>query len=303
MQFVSPIHFGCGNLSDSEYVLYSDAFISALCSELAMSDKEKIELLVSYFRDGNLTVSDAFPYISDRLFLPKPFILIEREQSMDSSVMRKAYKKLKYIQMEAFDDYLEGNFDVTSAPKMSELGLSYLKISASVRNEENLAKPFEVGTYAFNPGCGLYIIVGVNDNMAEELLDELIAQLSYSGIGGERSSGYGRFTYKKTEAPMELVNRLESTEGKCVLLNTALPQNSEMEKTLKNSGYGLIRRGGFVTSQNYSSFWRRRKDIYMFKSGSCFGQTFEGDVYEISNEEGEHPVYRFGKPMFMRITV
>ena len=86
-----------------------------------------------------------------------------------------------------------------------------------------------------------------------------------------------------------------------MLLNTALPKESELEDALLFADYSLIKRSGFVSSSNYSDSWQRKKDLIMFKSGSCFEKRFEGDVFDVSNGSGTHPVYRYGKPMLMRI--
>lgn len=302
LKFTAPVHFGKSLLTDSEFTLCSDTIFAALCMEAVRMGDDLLKELVSGARSNAIQLSDAFPYIGDKLFIPKPHVFVEHSQDENSSIIKKAYKKLKYITIDDFESYLSGSFDVLNAVQMSELGVSALKVSASIRNDEGETKPYEVGTYSFYEGCGLYLIVGYSNDNIKSLIDSLMDQLQHSGLGGKRSSGYGRFTYEVIEVNAWLISRLNCEAEKYMLLNTALPKENELEDVMKNANYGLVKRSGFVASSNYSDTWQRKKDLIMFKSGSCFDRKFEGDVYDVSANMGNHPVFRYGKPMFMRIS-
>ena len=301
LRFLAPVHFGKNQLSDSEYTLCSDTVFSALCMEAVRMGSDILSNLLQSAKSGNLQISDAFPYIGEKSFLPKPHVFIEHEKEENSSVIKKAFKRLKYITIDDFENFIKGSFDVLNAVQMSQLGVSNLKVSASVRNEEGETMPYEVGTYSFNKGCGLYLIIGFGSNEAKALIDSLLEQLQHSGLGGKRSSGYGRFAFDELEPDKWLTSRLAGEAEKYMLLNTALPNESELEDVLSSANYSLIKRSGFISSSNYSDSWQRKKDLVMFKSGSCVGKRFEGDIYDVSNDTGTHPVYRYGKPMLMRI--
>ena len=301
LNFKEPVHFGKNDLSDSDYSLCSDTFFSALCLEAISVGSDSLNLLVDKMRRGLIKFSDGFPFIEDILMLPKPYVLIQRESS-GSSIERKAYKSLKYIPMNDLDIFLRGEYDVLSAVSMDRLGIESVKVSASVRNDENETKPYEVGIYTFNKNCGLFFIIGCEEASDLSFIDQLIRQLSYSGLGGRRSSGYGRFDFETKEIDPWLEERLSNASGKVMLINTALPGDDELEKAISNASYSLIKRSGFVNSADYSDSWQRKKDLFMFKSGSCFDTKFSGDVYDVSTDKGNHPVYRCGKPFFMRVT-
>ena len=303
MKFNTSVHIGQKSLSDSSYSVCSDTFFSALCSEAARRGQEYLDELVDKARESHIKISDMFPYIEEKYMLPKPYITVDRKQESDSSVIRKAYKALKFVPMDDFDDYLKGDFDVQSAVSMSKLGVPSLKISASVRNGEGETKPYEVGVFTFNPDCGLYFILGFEDETSENLVSMLMEQLSLSGIGGKRSSGYGRFSYEKKDPTPWLIDKLEETGTTLMTLNTSIPQDQEIESVLGGSHYSLIKRCGFVASGSYADSWQRKKDIIMFKAGSCFNNTYLGDVYDVSTNAGRHPVYRYGKPFFMRVSL
>lgn len=301
LHFSTPIHFGKNSLDDSEYTISSDTLFSAMCIEAVGDSYECLTQFFEQADQGKLSLSDLFPYIENKIFLPKPYLFIEHKDNDDSSVIRKAYKKLKYISTDSFSDYLNGSFDINTADDMSKLGKESVKVAASIRNEKGETMPYEVGTFSFNESCGTYFLAGFEDQESEILFDNLMDSLTHSGIGGKRSSGYGRFTYEK-EVPNEwLISKLNTKGDQNMLLNTALPKESELDEAVREATYTLVKRSGFVASSSYSDSWQRKHDLFMFSSGSCFKNTFDGDIYDVSTKAGSHPVYRYGKPMFLRL--
>ena len=84
-------------------------------------------------------------------------------------------------------------------------------------------------------------------------------------------------------------------------LSTSLPKDDELEEALENSSYLMEKRSGFIYSTSYSDEFRRKKDMYVFSSGSCFENIFDGDVYDVSEGQGKHKVYRYAKPLFLGV--
>jgi CRISPR-associated protein Csm4 len=83
-------------------------------------------------------------------------------------------------------------------------------------------------------------------------------------------------------------------------LSVSLPTDDELEKALDNAQYLLCRRSGFVSSDTYSDNQMRKKDLYVLKAGACIHNRYSGDVYDVSDHIGSHPVYRYAKPMFLK---
>ena len=83
-----------------------------------------------------------------------------------------------------------------------------------------------------------------------------------------------------------------------MLLSTALPRDDELENALLGASYLLERRSGFVFSEQYADDLRKKMVLYVFSSGSCFENRFEGDIVDVS-DGGNHKVYRYAKPMFI----
>ncbi len=105
---------------------------------------------------------------------------------------------------------------------------------------------------------------------------------------------------KKGKENKALLERLQGQDRYSMLLSTALPMENEMAIALEGASYLLEKRSGFVASDTYAEEFRRKKDLYVFASGSCFINRFSGGVYDVS-EGGCHPVYRYAIPLFMGV--
>ena len=131
----------------------------------------------------------------------------------------------------------------------------------------------------------------------EDTFWDVLDMLSFSGIGGKRSSGLGRFSVEKmVSVDGEHFENPDAVNG-YLLLSTALPKEEEMESVLEGAEYLLEKRSGFIQSQSFGEQQRKKCNQYFFKAGSHFTKRFSGDIYQVA-EDGKHPVYRYGKPLF-----
>lgn len=96
------------------------------------------------------------------------------------------------------------------------------------------------------------------------LAEELLESLSYTGIGGKKNSGMGKFQFRKGKPSPELEKRLCEKSSRNILISTALPMESELEIALEDASYLLEKRSGFVASVDYAPEWRKKKDLYVF---------------------------------------
>lgn len=298
MIFIQGVHFGDHSLEKSEITFQADTLFSALCIEALKIDK--LDELLESVKEDHLVFSDAFPYMGQEFFIPKPMKKIEQVVQSEDVTTRKKFKKLEYIQVSLLDQYLKGQYPINKGSDIKKLGVHALKTSASIRGNEE-AVPYRVGIYRFKEENGLYIVVGYDSQEILDLFDELFEMLSLSGIGGKKNSGLGHFDLEIAELPKELNKRL-NTKGEVMTLSVSLPTDKELEDVLDDSRYLLVKRSGFVDSYTYSKEQRRKKDIYLFKSGSCFNKTYQGDIYNVSSG-GSHPVYKYAKPLFMGVEV
>lgn len=301
--FQNAVHFGSQSLEGSEYTFCADTLFSAMCQEAVKIGEDCLSKLYQCVKSGKLLFSDAFPYIAGRYYLPKPMKRMDNADGTADSVRKKAFKKLKYIAAEDMDIYLQGKYDVLNEPDVEEmLGKYEMKTRAAIRGEEQ-TRPYRVGNYYFTEGNGLYIIAGYMDDEAGQLLDELLENLSFAGIGGKRSSGMGRYTLYSSKLPEALRRRLDKKAERYMTLSVSMPKEEELEEVLKEAEYVICRRGGFVSSQGYAPEHMRKRDLYVFKAGACVAVKYQGDVYDVSSQAGAHPVYRYAKPLFMEVDV
>lgn len=298
MIFIQGVHFGDHSLEKSEITFQADTLFSALCIEALKIDK--LDELLESVKEDHLVFSDAFPYMGQEFFIPKPMKKIEQVVQSEDVTTRKKFKKLEYIQVSLLDQYLKGQYPINKGSDIKKLGVHVLKTSASIRGNEE-AVPYRVGIYRFKEENGLYIVVGYDSQEILDLFDELFEMLSLSGIGGKKNSGLGHFDLEIAELPKELNKRL-NTKGEVMTLSVSLPTEDELDDVLDDSRYLLVKRSGFVDSYTYSKEQRRKKDIYLFKAGSCFNKTYQGDVYDVSSG-GNHSVYKYAKPLFMGVEV
>ncbi len=293
LSFKTPVHFGTGVLNESAVGFCADTLFSALYIEaLKLGEADRF---YNATVEGKLLISDAFPYIGDQYFLPKPMIYIEPKEQGESSV-KKQYKKLKYLPVDQISQFLSGDLNMETC-NLDELGREYSQVMSAVRREEEDALPYRVGNYLFGEKSGLYIIAATENEDAEFLLGDLFDSLSYSGIGGKRSAGKGRFELKYGKMNNILLDMLNQDTGRYMLIASALPQEQELEDSLMGASYILQKRSGFVYSETYADEEMKKRDLYTMQAGSCFKRKFEGAIYDV-NEGGNHAVYRYAKGMF-----
>ncbi|MCD8150781.1 MAG: type III-A CRISPR-associated RAMP protein Csm4 [Clostridiales bacterium] len=291
-------------MEDTGFVLCADTLFSALCQEYCKKGSEILEQFVLKARRGDILISDAFPYIGTTCYLPKPILKIDRKNDQGDSTLKKAYKKLSYVPVDQLQSYIRGTLDVKKELNRftEELGHATTRSVAAVRGLKD-PEPYRIGIYCFQPGSGLYCIVGAENREDLQEIENCLSDMGLSGIGGKRSAGLGRYDLFSENVSKNLEENLMRTNFSVnMALSICLPQEEEMEKAVSGASYLLQKRSGFVASDNYSIEQRRKKDLFVFKAGSCFQNWFQGDVYDVS-EGGNHAVYRYAKPLFMGVIV
>lgn len=296
LEFTTPVHFGMGSLSDAGISFCADTLFSGLYLEALKGGMQ--EEFYQRVKEGAILLSDAFPYKGQEYYLPKPMVYIEPKDAGDS-VQKKKYKKMKYIPVSALSCYLRGD-TLPDSLTLDDLGSEWGQVMTAVKPDED-AMPYVVGNYRFSKGCGLYCIVACKTERDKTLVDRLMADLSYAGIGGKRGSGKGKFELKYGGHKDKLLELLEKGDtGRNMLLSTALPREEELAAALEDSAYLLQKRAGFVFSETYAPEQRKKKDLYTMQAGSCFKMRFQGDIYDVGMG-GAHPVYRYARAMFAGI--
>ncbi|NLH00515.1 MAG: hypothetical protein GX488_01210 [Clostridiales bacterium] len=187
--------------------------------------------------------------------------------------------------------------------RLNILGKFEVRTMSSSKNPDKANSgemlPFGVGIYRFADNNGLYCIVGFDGEPERLLFEKLLHALSYSGIGGKRSSGLGSFSFVSNALGEPIVTRLNG-RNHVISLSVSMAAPEELDLALTGARYTLIKRSGFVYSDSYADSPRRKKDFYSFKAGSYFLNGFDGGIFDVSGG-GTHPVYRYAIPLFMEV--
>ena len=318
LRFTTPVRFGTDSpgagLADSSMTAHADTLFSALATEAALHGEDVLNRFVQYAMQDDLIISDLFPFQGERLFLPRPLLPPASEKGENRSEVlagtkeRKAWKQQKYLAINDFAAYMKwiGGGEQFN-PLRPEFAGRILR--DRINHSDEKPRPYMVTAHSFSAdshGAGLYFIAAVKDEAVAELLEKLLELLGYSGIGGKRSSGYGKF--ELYEDPLEisdegvyeddetLYGMLTAQEPKWYMTLSALwPREDEIIQ-LKDGYYQLIRRSGFVNSPSYAPQALKRNDIHMITAGSCFKACPTGQIGDVANG-GAHPVYRYGKAL------
>lgn len=317
MKFSAPLHIGdsssARSLETQTLSLCADTIFSAMCH----TAPEEAENLANAVRSGRLLISDAFPYQSDVLYIPKPYITSaakENRDETDSSVKKKMMKKLKYIpisMLTAFFDSIRGTADFSPRCIDHNFGEEIITMRAGITGNEK-TQPYSVAAFSFREKCGLYFIIGCEDIQLAEQIQNILVLLGLNGIGGKVSSGLGKFSIvnqnaifmEKTDTnDVKMLLKLLRTDTSDyhILMTSSLPKNQELDQAMTNASYSMIRRGGFIFSPQIGKLVKKDTQFF-FASGSVFQNRFEGELYNVCPNE-VHPIYRYAKPMFLGVNI
>lgn len=304
MHFLTPTHFGDGGLMTASKTIHADTLFSSLCIEAQQSGEDCLESLIQNVKERKLIFSDALPYIGKRYYIPKPFMQINAEKETEgNSIQKKALKKLEYVPVDQLTDFVNGKMDIEKEQKFfsENFGKSSLEQKVRINRNGEDAEPYSVGTFTFREDSGLYICIGYESESAYYDLSDLLDSLSYSGIGGERSSGFGRFEIKAVALPNEMKKRLSESRKyqRYESLSVSLPEDAELDSVLQGAQFHLIRRGGFAFDNSKANS-HKKKDIFLFDAGSTFAELFRGYIADVKTDQ-KHPVYRYALPLFLGV--
>ena len=297
LNFTSPVHFGSRRLSDGEMTIKADTLFSALYIEaLQLSLDTKLLL-------EDLVLTDTFPFDEKTYYLPKPLLMIHSSKLENTDF--KQFKKLQYIPFDLYEDFIEGKITSDQAKVLNDqfdIGSYHftLKVTAvdDAMAKDVVAEPFSIGTFSFRKGTGLYF-VAKGTSEALKALETILHSLQYSGLGGKRSTGYGRFSFEVFEND-EFLTFLQRRGSRNILLSTAMAKEEEMHSLEGDHRFILQKRSGFIQSFTYSDRIMKKRDFYSFCSGSAFEKQFEGGIFDVSNG-GNHPVYRYAKAFWLEV--
>lgn len=327
LKFLTPVHFGDtasgGNLDKIALSCSADTLFAALCNEAAALDSALLEKLIAGVSEHKIVFSSLFPYYSTEnedlyLYLPKPLLQMETKKQSSKSFAEmkqlatklKKQKKTSYIRASELQAWLKNCQEGQLADyEVPEFAAPFVAGKVNLRENEPL--PYFVGSYVFDKNAGLYFLCGVEDDNEEDIawINELLKQLGMTGIGGKRSSGYGKFEladdywdvtpdggiYDDDIAISEMLYNEESSIQLCLAPVCPLAEDIA---AVKQGAYKLVKRGGFISSPVVGESMKR-DSVYMLAEGSCFAKRLQGSLLKQEVDGLPHPVYRDGVGMFV----
>lgn len=183
-----------------------------------------------------------------------------------------------------------------------QIGSYHLTLKVTAVDEgiakDAVSEPYSIGTFSFQKGCWLYF-VAKGSTRALNMVGTIIHSLQYSGLGGKRTTGYGRFTYEVVEeAPFLTLFKRKGTRD--IWLSSAMAKDDEWHLSEGDNRFILQKRSGFVQSFTYSNMLKKKRDFYTFAAGSVFEKQFEGGIFDVSSG-CNHPVYRYAKAFWLEV--
>lgn len=319
LKFLTPVHLGAaelgGKLESVSFSYGSDKLFGALCCEL--SENENLLLnFVEKIRREEIFFSDLLPYKGDNFYLPKPILLVDSQKTPErlelvemrlQATQRKKQKKIEFIRASRFEEYFSAVKRNSPFQEENNFGETELVQKVSCRAEEPL--PYYVGTFSFNSDSGFYLIAFFEDDRDKQIFRTILEYLGLSGIGGKRSSGFGKF-FLIEEISLEgcmnedlaALNKMLTNKSASWQMNLSslLPSPDEIS-TLKKSYFKLKRRGGFVSAIS-GEIEQKKNNICVVVAGSCFPHRLKGELLSVDKING-HEVYRLGKSIYAGLSI
>jgi CRISPR-associated protein Csm4 len=146
--------------------------------------------------------------------------------------------------------------------------------------------------------AGLYFLLEfpTGNSALEADLHQALALLGEEGIGGERSSGAGRFTVQEWgDLPADWQEVVNFEQGNHHSLVSLFWEDTITNDWLGDSArYAIQERGGWIASP-FSGRQLRRKKVQMFTEGSVFAHRPQGQLADVTPQGfSKHSIYRSG---------
>jgi len=325
LRFSTPLHIGKGgaDLDDTDVIYRSDSLKSAIYATGLPIFNDWSDP-TGFF--GNFLLSSAFPFLGNEYFVPRPIGGMEFDFTDTAVTLRaKTAKKIRYISLQLFTQWMHQPNEKIPAPAahISPDGL-FLFNAPNARNvfikevQQRVAKPsdgedttpYYLERLYFAKDAGLYFIANFNSDFLKQQVCTTLRILGDNGIGTERSSGNGYFTFIDASdvSTIELPDINNPTYY--MPLGLYLPQKTEMQNmNLAESRWDIVRRGGYIAATPYPELMRLRKNnIWFFTEGSVFSTSTKpvGRLVNLKpavDRTGLHSIWRDGNPIFLPLNL
>lgn len=307
----SPLHVGEMGIGQEETLDYipSDTLFGALVTTwLEMGRSDLVDGLPGWAeRKPSLLLTSAFPCLGERLFYPRPRLLLQPKEG------GKAFKKIRWVSASVFaklidqptqqsldalwsqEQVLAGEVwvDVDEETSTDSLWQAMRVPKVTVDRVSNASTLFHVGRIHFADEAGLWF-AAQGDEEWLDAVEEALNLLADSGIGGQRSRGNGRFVPSRLPDPGVFSGSTPATDYQ-VLLSRLAPTADQMNALRQpQSSYQLVTIGGWANTPGDNPLIRKR--VRMLAEGSIVGGGQLGQLVDVNPNSDivRHPIYRYG---------
>ncbi|GAB4316232.1 MAG: type III-A CRISPR-associated RAMP protein Csm4 [Geminocystis sp.] len=336
-------HFGeVGiGLEETQERVKSDTLFSALITSYArLFGKKEVEDLLNQINQNPHLFRHSSTFIYHRnqdkftYYLPKPLLFPKNYPIKDDLAFTKTYKKLKHLPLTIWQKwYQKADFtqndieELTSKTQGKNNSHNYLahqgvfdyqnnfeikkNPKVAIDRNDSSTNFYHTGFVQYNyqdekEYSGLYFLINFAEN-TKELEIKICAALhllAEEGIGGEKSSGAGRFTPEWLELPPQWQDVINFNQGDLYSLISLFWNSSISSEIIDKSYYEIQERGGWIGSP-FSGRQLRRKMVRMFTEGSVFSTIPQGELADVTPSDFKkvHKVYRSGISLSLPIQV
>ncbi|MBW4595330.1 MAG: type III-A CRISPR-associated RAMP protein Csm4 [Brasilonema angustatum HA4187-MV1] len=275
-----------------------------------------------------LRISSTFIYRQENertiYYLPRPlkFPINYPQRTEKELEFFKTYKKLNYLPLEVWQRWYQGEgfintdaeeliaetkgksqehlrqagtfdykkaFEIDQSPKIA---VDRITRATNLYHTGFVQFQWEQNGNGIQSLSGLYFLLQFSPE-GEKLADNLKAALHLlgeEGLGGERSSGAGRFQAEWLELPENWQKIVKFSAGTHHTLMSLFWEPSFPNDFLNNASYEIQERGGWIAENQV-----RRKMVRMFSEGSVFPTPPQGKLVDVTPRDfKKHCIYRSG---------
>lgn len=338
----SPAHFGevgIGLESSSERIRSDTLFSAWITAYAQLFGGEAVADLLGQFQLPNqppfrLSSTFIYQWIQGEIcyYLPRPHQLPPHYPVGQDFEFAKDYKKLHYLPLEVWRRwYQTDGFSKADLSLAESYGKAYqmsqlpkVAVDRTTRGTNFFHTSFvnfrwqpegngngQAHRSAIKSLSGLYFLLKFEEDPSvwEQNLQAALHFLGEEGIGGERSSGAGRFQFLWQALPERWFPIIEFQNHDHHSLISLFWDEGLDSSFSVGASYELLERGGWVTSP-FSGRQLRRKSVRMFTEGSVFKTVPQGQLANVTPDEFKqngqykpHPIYRNGIALSLPINV
>lgn len=184
----------------------------------------------------------------------------------------------------------------------TQVGIRSLKEETYIDNDKEVKKMVSKGPYQVSYiqiadlsdialQVHFYFAYEITDNMLEEDFELAVQLLQYNGIGGERSSGYGKIEEIETIEEVPEIFQKKTRTSLYLSLSKIIPKTSNELNCFKAYSHSV--RGGRKTHEE-----GMLKSVRMINEGAVIAGTVDGKIADISPDQSRKYL-RYGKAFLL----